>query len=105
LQPVSRFFLVGTRRHLVQAHRDEIMRLVRLNRGRRAYLFGSVARGDDGDSSDIDLLIEFEDGSSLFDVKHLEDDLSGLLGVQVDVVSVGGLLDRDEHVRREAIPI
>jgi predicted nucleotidyltransferase len=90
---------------LVQAHRDEILRIVRLNRGKRAYLFGSTARGDDGESSDIDLLIEFEEGSSLFDLKHVEDDLSGLLGVHVDVVSVGGLLERDEHIRREAIPI
>lgn len=90
---------------MVQAHRDEILRIVRLNRGKRAYLFGSTARGDDGESSDIDLLIEFEEGSSLFDLKHVEDDLSGLLGVHVDVVSVGGLLERDEHIRREAIPI
>jgi len=89
----------------VQAHRDEILRIVRLNRGKRAYLFGSTARGDDGESSDIDLLIEFEEGSSLFDLKHVEDDLSGLLGVHVDVVSLGGLLERDEHIRREAIPI
>lgn len=89
----------------MQAHRDEILRIVRLNRGKRAYLFGSTARGDDGESSDIDLLIEFEEGSSLFDLKHVEDDLSGLLGVHVDVVSVGGLLERDEHIRREAIPI
>jgi len=90
---------------LVQAHRDEILRIVRLNRGKRAYLFGSTARGDDGESSDIDLLIEFEEGSSLFDLKHVEDALSGLLGVHVDVVSVGGLLERDEHIRREAILI
>ena len=89
----------------MQAHRDEILRIVRLNRGKRAYLFGSTARGDDGESSDIDLLIEFEEGSSLFDLKHVEDDLSGLLGVHVDVVSLGGLLERDEHIRREAIPI
>lgn len=98
-------FVVSNRRQLVQAHRDEILRIVRLNRGKRAYLFGSTARGDDGESSDIDLLIEFEEGSSLFDLKHVEDDLSGLLGVNVDVVSVGGLLERDEHIRREAIPI
>ena len=89
----------------MQAHRDEILRIVRLNRGKRAYLFGSTARGDDGESSDIDLLIEFEEGSSLFDLKHVEEDLSGLLGVHVDVVSAGGLLERDEHIRREAIPI
>ena len=75
------------------------------NRGRRAYLFGSVARGEDDDSSDIDLLIEFDHDSSLFDLKHIEDGLTTLLGVSVDVVSAGALLKRDEHIRREAVLI
>ena len=35
----------------------------------------------------------------------LQDALQELLGVPVDVVSVGGLKDRDDHIRREAIPI
>ncbi len=81
------------------------MQVVHANRGKRAYLFGSTARGEDSASSDVDLLIEFEDGSSLFDVMHMEDQLRELLGVEVDVVSAGGLLPRDEHIRREAIPI
>ena len=51
--------------------------------------------------SDIDLLVEFEPGSSLFDLMRLEDELATLLGVQVDVVSAGGLKDHDEHIRRE----
>jgi predicted nucleotidyltransferase len=77
---------VSNRRQLIAAHREEILRIVHENRGRRAYLFGSVARGEDDDSSDIDLL-------------------TVLLGVSVDVVSAGGLLDRDEHIRREAVPM
>jgi len=96
---------VSNRRKLIAAHREEILRIVHENRGRRAYLFGSVARGEDDDSSDIDLLIEFDHDSSLFDLKHIEEGLTVLLGVSVDVVSAGGLLDRDEHIRREAVPI
>jgi hypothetical protein len=62
-----------------------------------------VARGEEREGSDIDLLVEFELGSSLFDLMRLEDELSALLGVQIDVVSAGGLKDRDEDIRREAV--
>ena len=68
-------------------------------------VFGSVARGDDTDASDIDFLVEFEPDSSLFDLLHLEEALRGLLGRAVDVVSAGGLTDRDDHIRSEAIPL
>lgn len=68
-------------------------------------MFGSVARGDDTPESDIDFLVEFEPGSSLFDLMDLQEALGQLLGVPVDVVSVGGLKDRDDHIRREAVPI
>jgi uncharacterized protein len=70
---------------LVDACRDEIVELVVRHRGRSAALFGSVARGEDTELSDIDLLVDFDPASSLFDVMHLEDDLRSLLGV--DVVS------------------
>jgi len=78
---------------------------VRHHRGRSAALFGSVARGDETPESDIDFLVEFEPGSSLFDLMDLQEALEQLLGVPVDVVSVGGLKDRDDHIRREAVPI
>jgi len=68
-------------------------------------LFGSAARGDDHATSDFDFLVEFEPGSSLFDLMDLEEALEALLGSPVDVVSVGGLKDRDNHIRREAVPI
>ncbi|MFZ9109775.1 MAG: nucleotidyltransferase family protein [Ilumatobacteraceae bacterium] len=96
---------MGVQRDLVNSKREHILQVVHANRGKHAYLFGSTARGEDSASSDVDLLIEFEDGSSLFDAMHMEDQLRELLGVAVDVVSAGGLLPRDEHIRREAIPI
>ena len=92
-------------RVIVEANREEIKAVVRRHRGRSIALFGSVARGDDGPTSDIDFLVEFDEGSSLFDLMNLEEALKALLGVPVDVVSVGGLKDRDEHVRREAVPL
>ncbi|HTO00420.1 MAG TPA: nucleotidyltransferase family protein [Microthrixaceae bacterium] len=96
---------MSTRRAVVESKRDEIHDLVRQHHGRTAALFGSVARGDDTPQSDIDFLVEFEPGSSLFDLMDLQEALERLLGVSVDVVSAGGLKDRDEHIRREAVPI
>jgi predicted nucleotidyltransferase len=47
--------------------------------------------------------VEFEEGSSLFDLMHIEDDLVEILGRDVDVVSLGGLLPRDRDIRADAI--
>jgi predicted nucleotidyltransferase len=96
---------MGARRDLVEAKRDEICAIVRRHRGRSVAVFGSVARGDETETSDIDFLVEFEPGSSLFDLLHISEELEALLGVSVDVVSTGGLKDRDEHIRREAVPL
>ena len=90
---------------IVESKRDQINELVRRHQGRAVALFGSVARGDDTPESDIDFLVEFDKGSSLFDLMDLQEALQELLGVPVDVVSVGGLKDRDDHIRREAVPI
>jgi predicted nucleotidyltransferase len=68
-------------------------------------VFGSVARGDETAASDIDFLVDFDPGSSLFDLLHISEELEQLLGLPMDVVSEGGLKDRDEHIRREAVPL
>lgn len=49
--------------------------------------------------------MEFEPGSSLFDLMDLEEALESLLGAPVDVVSVGAVKDRDNDIRSEAVPI
>jgi predicted nucleotidyltransferase len=90
---------------LVEQHREQILALVRRHSGRSIAVFGSVARGEDGPASDVDFLVELEPGSSLFDLMHLEDDLADLLGCRVDVVSVGALLDRDDDIRNDAVPL
>lgn len=96
---------MDARRFLVEEHRREITELARRHRGRSIAVFGSVARGEDQAGSDIDFLVEFEAGSSLFDLIHLQDELSALLGCRVDVVSVGGLKPRDGHILEEALPL
>jgi predicted nucleotidyltransferase len=96
---------VETRRLLVEERRQEITELARRHRGRSIAVFGSVARGEDQVGSDIDFLVDFEPGSSLFDLVRLQDDLAELLGCKVDVVSVGGLKERDRHILEEALPL
>jgi predicted nucleotidyltransferase len=105
LHTVVNLSLMASLRERIQEHRDAIDVLVRKHRGLSASIFGSVARGEDTSASDVDFLVEFAPGSSLFDLRHLQLDLEALLGCSVDVVSSGGLKDRDQHIRQEAVAI
>ena len=58
---------------------------------RRAGLFGSLARGDATDKSDVDLLVEFKGEKSLLDLAGLKIDVEELLGRNVDVLTYGSL--------------
>ena len=72
----------------------------------RAGVFGSVARGDDTPASDIDFLVEFQEGSTLLDLSGLRLDLAELLNREVDVVTPAALhpLLRDEILEQQ-VPI
>jgi uncharacterized protein len=52
-----------------------------------ASVFGSIARGEAGPRSDLDLLVKYRDDVSLFDVVGLKNELESILGVKVDLVS------------------
>lgn len=58
---------------------------------KRSAIFGSVARGEQKKTSDIDLLVEFRPGKSLLDLVHLQDELKEVLGRDVDVVTYSSL--------------
>ena len=90
-------------RAMVESRRDEIKAAVARHRGKAVAVFGSVARGEETADSDIDVLIDFEEGSSLFDLMRVEDDLGSLLGRPIDAVALGGLKPRDDDIRQEAI--
>jgi predicted nucleotidyltransferase len=57
-------------------------------------IFGSFARGDNKKGSDIDILVEFKEAPSLLTLIKLENDLSELLGVKVDLVTTGALKNK-----------
>ena len=54
-------------------------------------VFGSAARGDATTASDVDLLVEMEDGRSLLDYVAFWQDVEELLGLEVDVISEAGI--------------
>lgn len=85
--------------------REEILGVAARHGARSIAVFGSVARGEADRTSDVDFLVEFEPGSTLLDLIHLQDDLEALLGTRVDVVSAGGLKPRDAHIRQQAVPL
>lgn len=69
-------------------------------------VFGSVARGEADEQSDIDFLVDMEPGRSLLDLGGLLVDLQDLLGQNVDVVTERGLKPRiRERVLHEAVAL
>jgi predicted nucleotidyltransferase len=61
------------------------------SRALEVRVFGSVARGDEVEHSDIDFLVTLEPGRTLLDLARLEVRLEQLLGRRVDVVTIEGL--------------
>jgi uncharacterized protein len=92
-------------RSLVSARREQVMAVAARHHANRVRIFGSVARGDDRPDSDIDLLVDFTPDSSLFDLMRMARELEELLGHPVDVVSAGGLKDRDRHILAESVDL
>ncbi|MBI5220315.1 MAG: nucleotidyltransferase family protein [Candidatus Liptonbacteria bacterium] len=72
----------------------------------RSSVFGSFARGEASPKSDIDILIEFPDSKTMFDLIELEENLGSALGRKVDVITYRSIhhLLRD-RILREQIPI
>jgi predicted nucleotidyltransferase len=90
----------------IRRRRSDVLRLAARYGASNVRVFGSVARGDAGTGSDVDLLVEFEADRSLLDLIGLELDLRDLLGWHVDVATVASLKDRIRtRVLAEAVPL
>lgn len=101
-----RFFPASERGSGLAKRRREVIDLAAQHGFRNVRVFGSVARGDDGPESDIDLLVTFPGDASLFDIGALESELAALLGARVDLVLDDGLRphSRDE-ILAEAVAL
>jgi predicted nucleotidyltransferase len=92
----------------LRVRRHEIVQLAEQHGAYDVRVFGSVARGEATPESDVDILVSFRDGASLYELSGLWQDLEELLGCQVDLAT------DDEHPRRarflrralkEAVPL
>jgi hypothetical protein len=91
---------------LIRAKRNEILKVAALHGARNVRVFGSLARGEAREDSDVDFLVDMEPGRSLLDHSELLQDLQELLGRKVDVLterSIYWLLRR--RILREARPL
>jgi hypothetical protein len=83
--------VVMTTTEIVQTKRDEILRIAERHGARDVRVFGSVARGEATEDSDIDLLVSAGDETSPWFPAALVAELERLLGRKVDVVTEDGL--------------
>jgi uncharacterized protein len=70
-------------------------------------IFGSFARGEDKQGSDIDILVEFKESPSLLTLIKIENDLSEILGIKVDLLTTGALKNKriKRSIRKDLINI
>ena len=70
-------------------------------------IFGSFARGENTKGSDLDILVEFKDSPSLLTLIKLENELSEILGIKVDLVTTGALKNKriKKSIQRDLINI
>jgi len=91
---------------ILKHRREEILRIAAHHGASNVRIFGSVARGEAGPDSDVDLLVDLERDRSLLDHAALMIDLEQLLDRRVDVATARGLKPEiRDHVLREAVPL
>jgi len=86
--------LSGPTGRLVATHRRELYDVLRRHGVTNPEIFGSAARGDDHEGSDVDMLVDFPPGTSIIDIIGVQHELEDLLGVPVDLVPRSGLKER-----------
>jgi len=70
-------------------------------------IFGSFARGENTDKSDIDILVKFKVTPSLLTLIKLENELSELIGIKVDLITAGAVKNRriKKSIKKDLISI
>lgn len=93
-------------KELLESRRNEILDLAGAYGAKNIRVFGSVARGETGPTSDVDLLVDMEKGRNLLDLVGFWQDVEELLGCRVDVITDGGISPYlRERIYAEAIPL
>ncbi|MDQ1571615.1 MAG: uncharacterized protein QOF79_2289 [Actinomycetota bacterium] len=91
---------------VVDQNRLRLVRSLSKLGARNVRLFGSVARGDDGPESDIDLLVDINSNVGLFALGQMRGEAERILANSVDIVPANSLKpDVADRVLAEAIPL
>ena len=90
----------------LQTHREAILRIVLSHRVTNVRVFGSVVHGDDTEGSDLDLLVEPTQETTMMDIGAIRYELKQLLGIPVDVLTPRAIPDHFRSVvLQEARPV
>ncbi|WP_321947906.1 nucleotidyltransferase family protein [Paraburkholderia sp. J10-1] len=90
----------------LRAHRAEIREIVASHHASNARVFGSSAREEDDEDSDLDLLVDPTPETTLIDIAQIQLRLEALLGVRVDVLTPKALpATFRARVVAEAVPV
>ena len=98
--------LAGPQGARVRRHRAALRDVAGEHGARLLGVFGSVARGEDTEESDVDLLVDLPDGAGFLALFRLQEALEAELGVGVDVVVRDGLTDAvRQAAERDLVPL
>lgn len=90
----------------ILARRGELIAILNHHGASNPRVFGSVARGDETGSSDLDLLVDMDAGRSLLDLIALQQEIQSALGRPIDVLTPGSLNRHiKERILAEARPL
>ncbi|MGL5866975.1 MAG: nucleotidyltransferase family protein [Dermatophilaceae bacterium] len=102
----ARLPLSGPTGRRVAARRVELLEVLHRHGVTNPEIFGSAARGDDHEGSDVDLLVDFAPGTDIIDIIGITRELENVLGVPVDVVPRTGLKERvRSRAARDLLPL
>ena len=91
---------------VLKVKRHDILQLAAQYGAHHVRVFGSVARGESGPTSDIDFLVQMDQGRSLLDLIELSQELESVLQCKVDILTDEGLSPYlKERIHAEAVPL
>jgi predicted nucleotidyltransferase len=90
----------------LKMHRDQVREVLERFRVGNPRIFGSAARGEDTEQSDLDILVDAPPGTSLYDLASVEIELESVLGCKVEILTKGFLApDVAERAEADLLPI
>jgi uncharacterized protein len=90
----------------LSANKSRVMEIISRFDVSNPRIFGSVARGEDDEASDIDILVDPGEGITFYDLARLERELQTVLGCKVDVTTPKGLSSKvTENVAPDLKPL